>query len=216
MWLRATWVRRVDPRHFRRHARCNASCMRPITKPMANLSALVQSLDPDMLSEAWARVDRLYDALLEMQTAVSATETVDAGAFLRAMCEHVRDHAATRDVKVIVFATCTGVRVHARSFAEAMFNLVDNAIDGARPGSEIIITVRPTGGSDVVWEIVGGGIDQIVGHAGAATTASLPALNVALAQLAVEAHGGLLHFEGEEGRAMSASVWIPLARQAVG
>ena len=99
-----------------------------------------------------------------------------------------------------------------RSFAEAMLNLVHNAIDAARPGSNVIVTVRPAGKSDVVWEIAGDGLDPTPGLADP-TTPSLPALNVALAQLAVEAHGGLLNFESEMGHGTSASVWIPDARE---
>jgi signal transduction histidine kinase len=176
----------------------------------AKVSLIVQSLEPNACPEAWQRVDRLYDALVEL--GVSGATVVDAGAFLKAMRKRFHEHAAAKDVNVIVLATCAGVRVHARSFAEAMLNLVHNAIDAARPGSNVIVTVRPAGKSDVVWEIAGDGLDPTPGLADP-TTPSLPALNVALAQLAVEAHGGLLNFESETGHGTSASVWIPDARE---
>ena len=112
-------------------------------------------------------------------------------------------------------STWARVVVRYDAFSEALFNLLANAIDAARPGYPIVAVVSGTGAGHVLWEIqdTGEGMSPEIlswlGEPFRTTRANGAGLGVALARAIIEEHGGMLRFESAPGIGTTASAWIP-------
>src|SRR5581483_9230973 len=62
-------------------------------------------------------------------------------AILQAVCGRLLEHAEERNVSLVVHCVCRRVLVRA-TFAEAVFHLIDNAINANRSGHPVIVDVR--------------------------------------------------------------------------
>ena len=128
------------------------------------------------------------------------------------LCNQVRerlfDRASAKGVDILDQRSCSHVRVQAAPFAEALYELTDNAIEAAAPGHPVLVEVRTTPEGDVLWQIHDHGegmSERDLGELGRPTSG----LGVMLAWAVIEHHGGLLHFESAPGGGTTATIWLP-------
>jgi signal transduction histidine kinase len=145
-----------------------------------------------MLSKAIPDPERL------MALPNGSFDELDARALLDGARERVRASADAKDVDVLIYCTCGHVWAHAGALAEALHQLLENAIHATRKGYPVVVDARETSEGDVLFQIqdTGGGLEK-------------PGRRVALASAIIEQHGGLLRFESEVGVGTTATVWLP-------
>jgi signal transduction histidine kinase len=140
----------------------------------------------------------------------------DGGPFLKietsVLCNQVRERlferAAAKGVDILDQRSCSHVRVQAAPFAEALYELTDNAIVAAVPGHPVLVEVRNTREGDVLWQIHDHGegmSERDLGELGQPTSG----LGVMFAWAVIDHHGGLLHFESAPGGGTTATIWLP-------
>jgi two-component system sensor histidine kinase HydH len=140
----------------------------------------------------------------------------DAGPFERvethALCTHLNERlgerATAKGVDIHQQLSCSHVRVQPAPFAEALYELTDNAIEAAAPGHPVLIEVRSTPEGDVLWQIHDHGEGMSV-HGLRELGQPTSGLGVMFAWAVVEHHGGLLHFESAPGGGTTATIWLP-------
>jgi len=145
----------------------------------------------------------------------SSFGAVDPRALALPARARVSDRARTKDVEVVIQCACSWVWVEPDAFCEALYELLDNAVRAARPGSAVMVDVRETADGDVLWQVQDSGEGmscQALAQLGPPIPTARPGvlgLGVALAWGVIEAHGGLLRFESAPGVGTTASIWLP-------
>jgi light-regulated signal transduction histidine kinase (bacteriophytochrome) len=131
------------------------------------------------------------------------------------VCDRAQSHAAAKEVKIVLDCECENVWVHPQAFAEALYELLKNAIQATRKHHPVTLGVRETGKGEVLWQIRDGGegmSDQVLAELGQPPRSAWqggPGLGVAYAWAVIEQHGGLLRFESAPGAGTTASIWLP-------
>ena len=167
-----------------------------------------------------AELDRLRGLLLHRLPAESRfsgeAPPVDAHALVEGVCARLRDRAELKGVSLAVRVRCGAVLVHREPFSEAMFNLIENAIEATSEG-EVAIDVHQGEGGDVLFQVRDGGRGMSrdsLAKLGSPVPGDGDRLGVQLASAVVERHGGLLHFESELGVGTTATIWVPSCAQS--
>jgi signal transduction histidine kinase len=88
--------------------------------------------------------------------------------------------------------------VEPTSFADALGELLDDAVRATRRGHPVVVDVHETHEGAVLWQIqdVGEGYPE-------------QGSGVALARVVAERHGGILRVESAPGVGTTVSVWLP-------
>ncbi len=166
-----------------------------------------------------ARLRRLvrHEHQLDAERATDAT-MVDARKLVEEVCSRLRDRADLKGVVLVTRVRCSALQVRRESFAEAIFNLVSNAIDATTAGT-VTIEVHQGEGGDVLLQVsdAGRGMSrEALASLGHEVPPALGGggLGVQLASAFVERHGGLVHFESEPGAGTTASIWLPSCGEA--
>jgi two-component system, NtrC family, sensor histidine kinase AtoS len=144
---------------------------------------------------------------------------VDAMELLLGVCDRARDWAEARNVALIVHPSARPARVRAREreLAEALFNLVANAIEATTPGYPVFASAAATSEGNLLWEVQDSGegmspdVLAWLGEPFRTTRHGGQGLGIAIARAIVEAHGGMLSFESAPGLGTTASAWTPAA-----
>lgn len=129
--------------------------------------------------------------------------------------KRARRREETKELDVVVDCRSRIVWVCAQLFAEALHELVDNALRASRPSEPVRVDVSDTADGDVLWQVhdTGHGMSEpTLGELGRVRYAERRAesgMGVALAWEIVDAHGGLLRFESTLGVGTTASIWLP-------
>jgi PAS domain S-box-containing protein len=143
---------------------------------------------------------------------------VDAHELAEQAHERVRDRAHDKCVEVHLYCTCPRVWVRVRPFADALFELLHNAVRAAATHCPVVVEVQDTNEGDVLWQIQDSG-EGMPGRVLAELGQPLRSpwggfgLGVALAWAVIERHGGLLRFESAPGVGTTTSIWLPGARE---
>ena len=101
----------------------------------------------------------------------------------------------------------------AREFSDAIFHLLDNAIEATSPGSPVFVDARRLADGDILWQVVdtGRGMEpDALARLGDPRVAG-PGRGVALANAVIQEHGGVLRFESAPRVGTTASIWLPAA-----
>ncbi len=146
---------------------------------------------------------------------------VDPRALTESVCARVRERADAKQVGIVIYCSCERVWLRTVAFAEALYDLLDNAVAVSRRGHPVIIDIRDSPAGDVFWEIhdAGDGMPEDpdqepsapsgVRLRDASRTSSHESSH---ARAIVEDHGGQLRFESTIGVGTTASVWLPARR----
>ncbi len=164
------------------------------------------------VEKAISRGSELTVELRPLSYNTNSLVAIEARELARRVLERVRERADANDVDVVLHCTCGRVWVEPRSFEEALYELLDNAVQATRRGYPVIVDVRDTGEGDVLWQIQDAGegmSEQVLAGLGRPSgAAGQGGRGVALASAVIEGHGGLLRFESAPGVGTTASVWL--------
>lgn len=159
-----------------------------------------------------ARLEKLR-AVLCMEKAPRFDEPE---AILQNVCGRALDHAEERNVPLILHCACR--RVYVRdTFAEALFHLLDNAINANRSGHPVIVDVRDEVEGHTLWQIHDMGLGMAptvlaeLGDPFWRLHDDGSGLGVAIANAIIQEHQGILRFESGVGVGTTATVWLPAA-----
>ena len=109
------------------------------------------------------------------------------------------------------------MRVDRELFAEALYQLLDNAVDATRD-APVVLVVHQSPDGDVEWHVqdrgrgMGAEVMACLGAPFGGAREGREGLGVVRAWDAVERHGGLLHFESTPGEGTTVTIWIPHQR----
>jgi len=180
-----------------------------------------------MLEEA-DRLSRLVGQLLELATLEAPTfhletERLDLASVVTAATGAMEGAAREKDVTIRVEAGEGPVWVNGdRNYlVEAVTNLIDNAIKFSPAGGVVTVGLRPDGDNALVWVTdTGPGIpSEHVGHVferfyrvdgSRSRTDGGAGLGLAIVKHIVQAHGGEVGVESQEGR--GSTFWLKLSR----
>ncbi len=144
-----------------------------------------------------------------------AFAAVDPQPLTRQLLERVRVAADAKSTQVFVDCTCERAWLQPDAFAEALFELLDNAVRATRSGFPVIVDVRATVGGAVLWQVqdVGEGMPDGVlvdlGQRSRAVRPEGPGRGLAFVLEVVDHHRGTLHFESARRVGTTVTVWIP-------
>lgn len=211
-------VRAVPPEAVRGHALQNC---RTVAKAAAHL---LRTDSSHRTPERFARYRRAAAALRARicedlanpaSRKLEPVVEVEPALLLTDVCDRARDYAEAKDVTLIVHASMPRFRLRQREFAEAMFNIVVNAIDAARKGYPVFVSAAKTRDGNLLWEVQDSGTGMVpavlawLGEPFRSTREGAMGVGVPIARSIVEAHGGILSFESAPGVGTTARAWTP-------
>ena len=138
---------------------------------------------------------------------------IDAGELLRRATLRTRTRAHQGNVALVVHCDCGSMCVQPEKFSDAIFHLLDNAIEATSPGSPVFVDARRSADGDILWQVVdtGRGMEpDALARLGDPRVAG-PGRGVALANAVIQEHGGVLRFESAPRVGTTASIWLPAA-----
>jgi signal transduction histidine kinase len=144
-----------------------------------------------------------------------AAEPVTAACVLGAVRARVQDLAHVRGVRLIFQVGTGSVCGDADDLAEALGNLVANAIQSSPPGAAVVVTSARTADGRQLWTVRddGPGMPRhVLAHVGApffSRRQGGSGLGVAVSRETIERHGGLVQFESEPGVGTRVSIQLP-------
>jgi len=207
----------------------------PLTSIQGFSQAIAEGVTSDPASAARAaqiihdeagRLNRMVASLLELariEGGEARRDPLDLGELLRGAVERLGGPAGERGLTLTLDAARDLPRVGGDGdrLAQVFTNLLDNAIEHTPAGGAITVTARAAdGGVRVAVRDTGEGIPaadlprvferfyQVDKSRQRGRRAGM-GLGLAICQQIVEAHGGTLRLESEEGRGTTATVWLP-------
>ncbi|MCA9669683.1 MAG: HAMP domain-containing histidine kinase [Myxococcales bacterium] len=148
-----------------------------------------------------------------------ALQDVELGALCRDAVALCSPHAELRGIVVEVDAPAAiEIRADRGRLADALLNLLRNALDASEDGATVRVLLRASdgaddGGAEIVIEDHGGGMDaETISRAGTpyySTRDGGSGLGLALARAALARHGGELSLSSEPGVGTRARVTLP-------
>ena len=215
----------LSPRAARAHALKNC---------LAVVSAINRLLEPELSERSRERMERSQDAVTRMLALIQddlvadrlpSTSTrafVSAEEVLRAVVARVADRAQAGRVELIVRACPGGVVGDGAELAEALTNIVLNAIEATPPGGAMFVTTLELSDGSQVWAVrdTGPGIPEhvkdrlglpfVTGRRGGS------GLGLAVARQTFERHGGQLHIRSIPGSGTLVSTRLPPSAKEAG
>ncbi len=208
--------------------------------PLASLKALAETLqdgalhDPPAAERFLDRIQTEVDALIQMVNELLELSRIESGRFsldlrlvaafelLSSACERMRLQAERAGLHMRIENTNNQLRVRADAprLEQVLVNLIHNAVKFTKPGGEIVLlaqadeggvrfAVRDTGvgiSADDLSRIFERFYKSDRSRAGGGT-----GLGLSIARHTVEAHGGRIWAESEEGRGSTFFFTIPVA-----
>jgi signal transduction histidine kinase len=142
-------------------------------------------------------------------------ELVSAAQILDAVRVRVEDLAEARQVHVAFRAGPGGTRGDAHGLAEALLNIVTNAIQSSSAGTAVLVTTAETVDGGQVWTVRdnGPGIPRhLLPHVGTpffSRRQQGSGLGIAVARDIVAQHGGHTQIESAPGLGTGVYIWLP-------
>jgi two-component system cell cycle sensor histidine kinase PleC len=173
--------------------------------------------------------DILDIAKIEAGKFVLDCQSMDLGESVDYCIRLVKNRADQRDIKLVTLLPAQGLTFSAdqRAFRQILLNLLTNAIKFSRPGDEVEVSARITGGrltlavkdhgigmSASLLARIGQPFEQAINdpvHAREGT-----GLGLSLVRSLVVQHGGVLHIESQEGVGTTVTCELPLIQAAAG
>jgi signal transduction histidine kinase len=207
-----------SPRAARAHALKNC---------LAVVYAINRLLEPELSERSRERMERSQDAVKRMlaliqddlaadpMAAACERTFVSAEEILRSVVARVEDRAQAGRVEFVVRAGPGGVVGDRAELAEALTNIVLNAIEATQPGGAVLVTTRELFDGSQVWAVrdTGPGIPEhvkdrvglpfVTGRRGGS------GLGLAVARRTFEQHGGELHIRSIPGSGTVVSTRLP-------
>ena len=192
------------------------------------VSAVHSLLEPEVGEAARQRVSRSRTAvqrILQLLEADLLPESdspesreaapVAAAQVLGAVLARVQDLAQVRRVRLAFEAGPGSVSGDADELAEALGNIVVNAIESSPPGRTVVVTSLQSPDGKQLWTVrdEGHGIPrQVLAHVGAPFFSRRhggSGVGVAISRETFERHGGFLQIESEPGLGTMVSIQLP-------
>jgi len=207
-----------SPRAARAHALKNC---------LAVISAINRLLEQELSERSRERMQRSQDAVKRMLAliqddlaadrlaATGKRAFVSAEEVLRAVVARVEDRARAGQVELIVRAGPGGVVGDGAELAEALTNIVLNAIEATPPDGAVLVTTLELSDGSQVWAVrdTGPGIPEHVRERlGLPFVTGRPGgsgLGLAVARQTFEQHGGQLHVRSIPGSGTLVSTRLP-------
>jgi signal transduction histidine kinase len=211
-----------SPRAARAHALKNC---------LAVVSAINRLLEPELSERSRERMQRSQDAVKRMLAliqddmvaarppATCKRAFVSAEEVFRAVVARVEDRAQAGRVELVVRTGPGGVVGDGAELAEALTNIVLNAIEATPPGGAVFVTTLELADGSQVWAVrdTGPGISEhvrdglglpfVTGRRGGT------GLGLAVARQTFEQHGGQLHIRSIQGSGTLVSTRLPPTRE---
>jgi two-component system phosphate regulon sensor histidine kinase PhoR len=231
-----TRVRRLET--VRRDFISNVS--HELRTPLASLKALTETLrdgaleDPKAAHRFLGRIETEVDALTQMAQELLELTRIESGqvplefkaipaaSLLLSAADRMRAQAERAElvISLDVPQGITDVRADPSRLEQVLVNLIHNAVKFTRPGGEVVLSAR-TEGEVVRFAVrdtgVGIPVDDLERiferfyKADRARSGSGTGLGLSIAMHIVEAHGGRIWAESEEGRGSTFYFTIPVA-----
>jgi signal transduction histidine kinase len=213
----------ISPRAARAHGMKNAlSVILAVSQLVENeLSGQSRSRMVRLRSAVWRLNELLVEDLKDEEVASPpARRRCSVQSIVEQATQRVADRAAAAQVEL--FVQCGGGELlcNEDGLAEAVANLLSNAIDASRAGSGVFFASYETNGGDQFWVVqdTGAGIPlpelAEIGRPFHSTKAGGSGLGLAVARVAITAHGGLVRIESSPGVGTVVSVWLPYQERA--
>jgi signal transduction histidine kinase len=194
--------------------------------------AVSRLVENELSGESRSRMDRLRSALWRINELLAddlkdeevpyprPRRRCSVQSIVEQATERVADRAAAANVDL--FVQCGGGELFCDEggLAEAVSNLLYNAIDATRPGDGVFFSSHETNGGDQFWVVqdTGAGIPPAelaeIGRPFHSTKAGGSGLGLAVARAAIAAHGGLIRVESSPDAGTIFSVWLPYQERA--
>jgi signal transduction histidine kinase len=134
---------------------------------------------------------------------------------MRQVRERVRAAADAKSSYVFVDCTCERAWLQPDAFAEALFELLDNAVRATRAGYPVIVDVRAAVEGAALWQIQDAGegmSDGCLAELGQRSRAVRPERHgsgLAFALEVVDKHRGTIRFESARRVGTTVTLWVP-------
>jgi two-component system, OmpR family, phosphate regulon sensor histidine kinase PhoR len=208
--------------------------------PLASLKALTETLhegaleDPPAARRFLGQMQTEVDALTQMVTELFELSRIESGRLALDLkpvpaCEllnaaagrmRVQAQRAGVELKVDCADALPSVRVDAQRLEQLLVNLIHNAVKFTRPGGEVVLLAGPAEGA-VRFEVRDTGVGipaddlsrifERFYKSDRSRSSGGTGLGLSIARHIVEAHGGKIWAESEEGRGSSFFFSIPAA-----
>jgi signal transduction histidine kinase len=193
------------------------------------VKAVNKLVEPELSERSRQRMERSHAALTRMlgliaqdfvvegREALADSAYVSAKDVVRAVVARVEDVAEAGSVELLVQAGPGGVVGDAAALAEALGNIVLNAIQSTPQGGAVFVTTYegPDGSQHWVVEDTGPGMsEEVLARLGTpyfSLRSSGSGLGLASAREVVGRHGGITHTESKPGSGTVVSIWLPYA-----
>jgi signal transduction histidine kinase len=191
------------------------------------VKAINRLVEPELSETSRQRMERSHEALGRMLALLAQDLVVEGGrgsaefAFVsgeevaRAAVARVEDVAEAAGVELVVHAGPGGVMGDAAALAEALSNVVLNAIQATTAGGAVFLSTRERPEGSQLWVVqdMGRGMSEEVlaqlGTPGFSRRPGGSGLGVAGAWEVVDRHGGLTRVESKPGSGTVVSIWLP-------
>ena len=176
------------------------------------------------LRAAASQMTTLIDEELRTDPRDDDDEILDVGVaeIVRDVVQKTEDCAERARVQLVVTCGSGFVRGDVHLLAEALRNVVSNAIAATPPNGVVRVTTLETAGGDQEWIVQDTGcgmpseIVARIGRPGFFARAGGSGFGVAIVCDALRRHGGGLSFRSAPGAGTTVTMWLPRARHPVG
>jgi signal transduction histidine kinase len=204
----------------------SAEIAHELKNPLASIKGLAGIVEKDLVGVPLERLGVLRREIDRMQLVLDEflaysrplvpleAQEVDVAALARDVAELHEGMAEERGVRIAVVGSGT-VRCDPRKLRAVLINLVQNAIDASKPGSDVTIDVAPHDAEAVSIRVLdrGAGIDPHIAArlftVGATTKPKGNGIGLAVARGLARQHGGDLVLEKREGGGTIARMTLP-------
>jgi len=202
------------PAHIvRAHAIKN--CLAAIDSINRALAAELGESSRQRLVRSWSAIQRAQALIAAELAGRSAADSEPLGfcvaeRVVLAAIARVYDRASTGQIQLCVDCGVGGVHGDANALAEALENVLLNALAATTAPGGVYVTTRELASGDQYWTIEDTGCgmpSDLLGHVG--TPGLARAGGLAVAREIIEAHGGLVHIESAPRAGTLVAFWLP-------